>query len=229
MNTKRYSYTQLLITILICCNWGSKDESGTQLTGDGKKPEINFFGTILDNTGSLVKAENITIARMFRQIPVYMKPKDVTITSYNPAENIARLDLAEISKISIENPETIYNFLNRPYIEITVLSDNMATENTYIIETSKKVFFDEKNESGPIEREIALTALHEITILGYKENATKSPLKTVERPQLQSALTPQKKYLPNEDYKFNEDEEIIQYPAHVNGLATGKPVTMPGM
>jgi hypothetical protein len=188
--------------ILLLCNWGNNDEKTDALVGGGKKPEVNFYGTVIDNTGTTVNANDITISGMYRQIPVYLEPKDLTQKDYNPADNIARLDLAEISKISIENPEKLYTFLNRTYIEIHVLSNDNKTTNKYIIETSKKVLFDEVNESGPIEREVALTALQEVNVKGYnkdikpavnevKSNAKDTPKSNTPEPESKSLLLSQ--------------------------------------
>ncbi len=161
--------------ILLLCHWGTSNESNDSLVGGGKKPDVNFYGAVVDNTGTTVQAQNITISGMYKQIPVYLKPQNSTKKDYNPSDNSAFLDLAEISRIASENSEHIYMFLNRPYIEITVISKNTVTTNHYLIETNKKIRFDEVNQSGPIEREIAFTALHEITLNGYQE-AIKEPV-----------------------------------------------------
>ena len=162
------------LSILLLCHWGSNNESNDSIVGGGKKPDVNFYGTVIDNTGTTVQANSITISGMYRQIPVYLEPKDLTQKEYNPSDNIARIDLAEISKISIENPEKLYTFLNRSYIEIHILSNDGVTTNKYMIETSKKIFFDEVNESGPIEREVSLTALQEVNIKGYTQQKKES-------------------------------------------------------
>ena len=203
--------------IILLCHWGNNNESNTSVTGDGKKPDINFYGTVVDNTGTSVKANDITIGGMYRQIPVYVKPKNLNQKDYNPADNIARLDLAEISQISIGDPEKIYTFVNRTYIEIHVLSNDKKTTNTYIIETTKKLFFNEANESGPIEREVALNALQEVNIRGYKE------------PEKEELF--EKKASKNNDLSSNthNDSDVTYLDKHHAIIPPKKPVIVPGL
>ena len=174
--------------ILLLCHWGTNNESNDSLVGGGKKPDVNFYGSIIDNTGTTVQAQNITISGMYKQIPVYLKPQNLTQKDYNPADNIAFLDLAEIGTIASQNSEHIYTFLNRPYIEITIVSKDGITTNMYLIETNKKIHFDEVNQSGPIEREIAFTALHEINLTGYQQ-----AIKEAEQPTKSIRVASQKK------------------------------------
>ncbi len=209
------------IGILLLCHWGNNDEASTSVAGGGKKPAVNFYGTVMDNTETSVGAEYITISGLYSQFPVYYIPKNLNHKDYNPADNMARLDLAEISKISIPDPEKIYTFLNRTYLEIHVLSNDNVTTNTYIIETGKKIFFDEINESGPIEREIALTALKEVNIKGYKETAKETD---------KNKSVPAKNILSkNPSAQFPEDEDTLYLDHHYENISHKKPVVVPGL
>ena len=153
--------------ILLLCNWGNNDEENVGIAG-GKKPDVDFYGTIKDNTESVVDVQYITIAGLYRQIPVYCVPQDLTKQDYNPTSNVARLDLSEIQKILVEQ-EKIIVFGGKNYIAITVVSNDGVTKNNYLLESGKKVYCDQMNNSGPIEREIALTAIKEVVINGYRE------------------------------------------------------------
>lgn len=226
---KTVSYFYLVLFFALCCNWGSKDDaSGGPVTGGGRKPDVNVYGMVQDNTGNIVRVENILIGSRYNQIPVYLKPQDLTQKNYNPSENVARLDLAEISKIYIENRDTIYSFSNRPYLEITVLSNDNTTINKYIVETSKKVTFDEVNDSGPIEREVSMLALHELIIQGYeravngcKPNIQRMPMptKTTETPAAQPAEQPQK----------NDGIIFIGKCIHPQSISSSEPMIFPGL
>lgn len=157
----------LIASLLILGGWGTKEDDVTSVAGGGKKPSVNFYGTIIDNTETAVSAQYITIGGKYKQFECYPIPKDLGKKDYNPADNIARLDLAEIAQINIPDPEKTYLFSGRSYLEIQVVSNDQQTVNTYMIESGKKIYFDEINESGPIERELVLSAVKQITIEGY--------------------------------------------------------------
>ena len=90
--------------------------------------------------------------------------------SYDPSDNITRLDLSEISKITISPNQKNQKFGNREYIVIEVISkDTEKSKNAYMIEADKRLFFDQINSAGPIEKEIKLRSIVEITIDGYKQ------------------------------------------------------------
>ncbi len=154
-------------TALLLINWGNQDNSmqGTP------KPAINFYGTVQDNTKTEpFAAQNITIAGQYRQIPVHPLPQtDVKNPHYDPNINTVRLDFSEISKITVPNPHSKYTFKNREYIAIRVESnDNQMTTNDYIIELNKKVYCDQTNAAGPIERELSFEAIETITFNGHR-------------------------------------------------------------
>lgn len=89
---------------------------------------------------------------------------------YDPTDNVTRLDLAEISKIAMSPDQTPQRFGSRDYIVIDVYSnDTGKTKNSYMIEADKKLFFDQVNPAGPIEKEIKLRSVVSIEIDGYKQ------------------------------------------------------------
>lgn len=154
-------------SVVLLINWSGQDSSmqGTP------KPAINFYGTVQDNTKTEpFPAQNITIGGQYRQIPVHPLPQtDVKNPSYDPNINTVRLDFAEISKISVPNPHTKYTFKNREYIMIEVESnDTQATKNVYILELTKKLYCDQVNPAGPIERELSFEAVEMISFEGHR-------------------------------------------------------------
>lgn len=159
----------LVSTSLLLINWGSGD---TNVDGRAK-PTINFYGTIQDNTAAIFTAENITIGGQFRQISVHPLPQlDIKNADYDPTINTALLDFAEIATIQVPNPHTTYTFKGRNYIMIQVVSNDQAeTTNNYIIELTKKVFCDQMNGAGPLERELKFIAVEKISFEGYKDQA----------------------------------------------------------
>lgn len=164
----------LVSTTLLLINWGSSDSN----VDSRAKPTINFYGTIQDNTATTFPAKNITIAGQYRQIAVHPLPQvDIKNTDYDPNINTALLDFSEIASIRVPNPHTTYVFKGRNYIMIEVISNDEAmTKNNYIIELTKKVYCDQTNGAGPLERELTFTAVETITFEGHgDQKSTPTP------------------------------------------------------
>lgn len=153
----------IVVTALFCLNFGSKD---TSIAGRAK-PAINFYGTLEDTNGRTYKVENITVSYEYKQIQCYAKPKD---TKTDPTINISRIDLSEVAAISVPRPNDILTYNGREYIEILITSkDKERTQETYIIEKSKRVICDQINTAGPIEKDLSFQGIVKITITGYVE------------------------------------------------------------
>ncbi len=169
----------LVLTSILLINWGSQDSTSSS----NLKPAINFYGTIKDNTGATFNAENITIAGQYRQISVHPLPQlDQKNSNYDPNVNTARLDFSEIASIVVPNPHLTYTFKNRDYIMIEVISkDDKKERNSYIIEMNKKLFCDQLNGAGPLEREINFVAVESISFDGYKTQEQKSDAQTIQK------------------------------------------------
>ena len=173
----------------------------------GAKPAVNFHGKVTDLRESF-KAENITVDRLYKAIPAYQQPpleekqtavkseeekektisakadeKSVVARPYDPADNITRLDLSEINKITIDPHQSPRRFGSRDYIVIDVYSnDKEKTKNSYMIEADKRLFFDQVNPAGPIEKEIKLRAVHSIEVEGYKQQPAPTKEKKDSKP-----------------------------------------------
>ena len=89
--------------VLLCANF-SMDQKDTSVSGNSANPVVNFKASIRDNTGTQFNAQNITISGLYKQIPLYNKPKNTKDENYNPTINTVRLDLAEIFKIIVPHP-----------------------------------------------------------------------------------------------------------------------------
>ena len=176
---KPYSHLSLaVVAFILLCQFSAQDST----VSGGAKPTINFYGSVTDLRETF-KAQNITIDKLYKAIPAYQQPplnntkpsttpsKNQPIDrSYDPSDNITRLDLSEISKITISPNQKTQKFGNREYIVIEVISkDTEKSKNAYIIEADKRLFFDQINSAGPIEKEIKLRSIVEITIDGYKQ------------------------------------------------------------
>jgi hypothetical protein len=186
------SYARLSLAALAFVLLSQFSAQDSTVSG-GAKPAVNFYGTVTDLRETF-KAQNITLDRLYKAIPAYQQPplstahirdtdesmksladdiqkeKSSYDRSYDPADNITRLDLSEISKITISPNQKTQKFGNREYIVIEVISkDSEKSKNAYMIEADKRLFFDQINSAGPIEKEIKLRSLVEINIDGYKQ------------------------------------------------------------
>ncbi len=166
----------LAICALFLCAQFSMDQDETSINGGSKKPAVNFKGIIVDNTGKPFKASHINISGLYKQIPVYSKPNNMQQTNYNPIINMIRLDLSEISRIEVPEPERVHMFKERKYICLNVyLNNNPQKKYEYIIEDSKRLFCNQANGADPIERELAFPAVQTINIHGYEKKETNKP------------------------------------------------------
>jgi hypothetical protein len=151
-----------IATFLLCANFGVQDES---VTGR-EKPRINFYGTLTDTAGKKYKVESITISGMYKQVPVYQKPKN---KETDPSINITRIDFAEVHSIHVPHPNVLLIYNNRQYVEITIASKDITkTKDTYIIERSKRVICDQINTAGPIEKDLSFQAVDKLVFEGHK-------------------------------------------------------------
>lgn len=142
-----------------------------QRSADGKeKPKVNFYGTLVDQSGNTYAIENITISGMYSQIPVYVKPRRA---GSNPDLNKRFIDLEETAEIRVpyegDSPR-LYRYKDREFIEIEVVSnDTRRTTKNYIVERTRKLFADEQNQAGPLEMQLGIEAIDVLTIQGHKE------------------------------------------------------------
>jgi len=120
----------LAISALLICAQYSMDQDEKSVSGGGKKPAVNFKGNIVDNTGRPFKASHINISGLYKQIPVYSKPTNMQNSDYNPTINMIRLDLAEVTKIEVPDPERVHMFKERKYILLDVYLTNNSQKNT---------------------------------------------------------------------------------------------------
>ena len=174
-------------SLLVLANFSSQDSSGPT----GSKPTVNIYGSITDTSDKTFEAENITLERMYKHIPVYqVVPKDAT-EKYDPTVNITRLDLSEIAKITFDPHQRAQKYNNREYHVMNVYLKGTTTVHEYLIESDKKLICDEVNSAAPIEKEIKCKALKEISIKGFKpaQELLKSP---VEKTKTASLNNPDK-------------------------------------
>lgn len=160
MNTNK-ALLFLPIIVVLCLNLGSPDVS----VAGGEKPAINFKGKLQDTNGDTYVVENITISGMYKQIPMYKKPNKVTL---KPTDNVTRIDLSEINLILVPDKKTL-TFDGRDYVELEITyKDPTKTKENFIIEKYKRVWCDQVNAAGPIEKDLAFSAVETLSIESYK-------------------------------------------------------------
>lgn len=181
-------FTIMILTITCCLiNWGSQEENV-----DGRrKQSVNFYGTLTTHQDKTINVENLSVARLYKQIPVYEMQTPVSAkTTANKSSNILSndpkngiityLDLSETSEISAPQPDIIWthqkdgNIRKAEYIEIVITSrDASHTKTSYLIDTRRKLICDRVNAAGPIEMEVPLESIKKLIITGYKQREEK--------------------------------------------------------
>ncbi|KKP35977.1 MAG: hypothetical protein UR26_C0001G0021 [candidate division TM6 bacterium GW2011_GWF2_32_72] len=176
MKKKTLSIYLLIPSLFVLMNL-SQQSDDTQ-----EKPDVNFYGELIDAAGNKFNVENISIGSsrpgLYKKIAVYEIPGNKETL---PGDNVTELDLSEIQEIKQQNPAepVIHEFKNRKYVEIIVVSkDDKGTENKYIIEENRWIFCDEINMAGPTEKKVAFKAINSLKINGYKskKESTSGPM-----------------------------------------------------
>lgn len=179
-------------TIIWLANWGSQESS---IEGP-EKQSVNFYGTLKTRLSKKpISIDNISIGRKYKQIPMYEKPtienlekKEILdkqgkvkkieyILTADPQTELVttRIDLSETAEIQIPHPDIVWTYQKEngyrkiEFIEIIVISNNeKKTKAHYLFDLKTKVYCDQINLAGPIEKEVPLQAIDTLTISGYK-------------------------------------------------------------
>lgn len=146
--------------LIACINWASQQS-------EKERPPVNFEGELLDAANETFTVENITIGGLYKKIPFY---KEHEQSSINPESNTTFLDLAEIAEISPTNPDSpkksIISHNKQKYIKIDVkLHDpSQKKPDTYVVETTRRIFCDVRKSTGNIEKRLLFEAVKKLTI-----------------------------------------------------------------
>lgn len=179
----------LIASCVLFINWSTQET----ISG-GSKPTINFYGKLKTQQGNAYSIENITVDHLFKQIPLYEVPTPASLEAQDETKNgqnndkqtgirlatspingiITKIDLSETSEIRVLEPEKVYFFQRKKgyrtleFIEIEIISaDQEKTKHTYLIEADRKIYCDEINPAGPIEKEVPVQAIKSLEIEGY--------------------------------------------------------------
>lgn len=187
----------------------SVGEKSTNTSGrdEGSKYNVVFEGVLTTQEGHVYKVNEINFNKLIKQIPVFEMPsqesfeamdKNTHLLKKNPAERleITKLDLSEISMISVPNPDVLWYYKRNQtpvacpvecsgsdsssrykisedsraskYIQIQV-TDKEGKKENYLVESNKKIYCSEITASGPREKDVQLPAIKTLTITGYRK------------------------------------------------------------
>ncbi len=177
---------------IIVGNWG---QSEATIDGD-KKQQVNFYGSLLTHQAKdTINVDNISIGGKYKQIPMVEKPTIAQDIQQEKTDNngkitrkemkldvdpktelvTTKIDLSEVSALQIPNPQTIWSYQKEnghrkvEFLEVIVFSNNQQkTQARYLLEARTKIYCDEINDAGPIEKEVPLAAVNMLKIDGYK-------------------------------------------------------------
>jgi len=172
--------------IFLLCNW-SQDSN---VSGD-RKQKVNFFGEIETKNDTKYKIDNISVGRIYKQIPLFeiqKNPQGNTAITTDPRKGIiTRYDLAEIATIEVPYPDQILTFQKKAggpkteYIELSIaLNDKTHTKTSCLIDLRRKLYCDKISDAGPIEMEVPFTSLKRLTIKGYRYKDPENEKETVQ-------------------------------------------------
>lgn len=181
-----------LLAIVILANWGSESSQVSR-----PRPAVNFEGTLKTAQGENLKIQNITFHGKFRQIPMYDAPvgkkaakreqdaklnektglKEVILKKH-PKDNfvVTKIDLDEVLELHVTpDPIWVYQEPEKArrvvFVKIDIVSnDEKKTKKSYLVEETTKLFCDEINEAGLLEKEVPLTAIEQLIISGHEEH-----------------------------------------------------------
>lgn len=180
------------LTIIIALTLGNWGNSETSIDGD-KKQQVNFYGSLLTHqTDRPLPVDNISIGGKYKQIPMIEKPtatqnSTAAASSKTSRSEIAlnvdpktdlvttKIDLNEVSALQVPNPHTIWTYQKEnmyrkvEFLEVVVVSNNeQKTKAHYLLEARTKIYCNEVNDAGPIQKEVPLAAINILKIDGYK-------------------------------------------------------------
>lgn len=180
------------LTIIMALTLGNWGNSETSIDGD-KKQQVNFYGSLLTHqTDRSISVDNISIGGKYKQIPMIEKPtstqnpaastpsktsRSEIALSVDPKTDLVttKIDLNEVSALQVPNPHTIWTYQKEnmyrkvEFLEVIVVSNNeQKTKAHYLLEARTKIYCNEVNDAGPIQKEVPLAAINTLKIDGYK-------------------------------------------------------------
>ena len=172
-----------MVGVVTLINW-----RGPEPTVDGNlKHKVNFSGTLTTHQGAKYNVDNISFDRKYKQITMYDKPSEDPKAVFNKESKrqeiqllvnpstdyiATKIDLSETSEIQVPSPDTIWIYQKKKkhrklkYIEVIVISKS-NTKHHYLLERKTKVYCDEIDTAGPVEKIVPLPAIKSLKIDGY--------------------------------------------------------------
>lgn len=161
--------------IIVCANFSMQES-----TDISDKQPYDIYGELIDRKGRRFHFNNLSISGAVANIPFYEKPACETD---NPELNQASLDLIDIYEIKPVAQgdgagcmiQEVSTFNRRHYVELLVTrADSQRTQQTYLLEDTKKIFCHQVESSTVTKRQISFRAIQKITIHGYKARTLSS-------------------------------------------------------
>ncbi len=166
-----------------------------------ERPDINVAGTITTQAGTTMPAQNITISGKWERIHVYSKPEN----KMDPEKYAVSFDLDELKEVRINGIDqslfkyqppdkiekredgTIQKKCQNPidYIEFQAIykGHEQNPARTYLIERSKKVWFDEMVGSNRVEHRPNIEAIKRIVIERITSNKDEEKDECIYKPR----------------------------------------------
>jgi len=178
MRTIFYVLLLMSTIIFLLVNWAGQE---TTISGC-RKPRVNFYGVLETRAGNRFDVENILIDGLFKQIVVHEAPATLPedfVLKDDPQSELmrAKLDLSEISQISVPSPDKVLTYKRKglrkdSYVEIEVFFNNeQKTKRKFLVNLRKELQCDDKINAKPLELESPkFNTIRRLIIKGYKYN-----------------------------------------------------------
>jgi hypothetical protein len=105
----------------------------------------------------------------------------------NPADDLTKIDLDEVSKIHVPSSNIIWYFQKKErqprqeFIEVEVTTKS-NTKRSYLLDPKTPIYCDGIDAAGPQEKTVRLQAVNVLTIEGYTYRDTSKDKKNDSRP-----------------------------------------------
>lgn len=180
-NDRRVIVTLLVMSSLFLINGGGSESN----VNDNKKQNVNFSGKVVTYQGQEYTVDNISIDGKYKKIPMFDLPvghEEVKLNAENKQKEItidpaidlieSEVNLSESSEFRVPTPDIIWvqhkkGRQRQEFLEIDIISNVSNTKRSYLLERKTRIYCDELDLAGPLEKRIPLSAVKQLVIEGY--------------------------------------------------------------
>jgi len=155
-----YGLSAVVLMAAVVLNFSKQSDKDDK----GEQP-INFYGTLTKTDGHMYQVDNISLAGLYEDIPLYAVPSS---PDRDPQLDTTRVSLHDISSISqLDGKTEVYTYKNKDYIKIMVAWSQRKRDNTpFLIERNRVIFCNERIAAHP-KKEVFFEVLAMLVVEGF--------------------------------------------------------------